>query len=90
MMANFRIIETGSETPDVLIRRDFQNEDALNNSFIVKIETCGYDNELLSHCWEDVLFENEVSASEYIDQYRQKNAESFCKRQGVTYNPTKQ
>lgn len=80
-MTHFRIIETKQSFPDVLIYRDI---DEVGNEF-VKIMAVGLVDDVDdTFVVEEARFQNHFTASEYIESFTQKNAENWCKRQGVS------
>lgn len=83
-MTHFRIIETSAHNdyPDVLLVRD-RNVDGIES---VRIFACGIvggeDNMFVQ---EEVLFDNPITASDFIECYTESKAEAWCKRKNVKY-----
>lgn len=79
-MKHFKIIETGSEIPDVLLYRDIDDQ-GVELVNILAIGEQG-DNEDYFAC-ETARFEDASGAIDFINDFSVKSAESFCKRNDV-------
>lgn len=79
-MKHFKILETSSVFPDVLIRRD-RNE---NGDEYVEISAIGVIDDIEDmYAIEKVLFEDNLSAISYIKHFSVEAAEDFCKRNKI-------
>ena len=81
-MQHFKILETGHDIPDVLLHRD-RDEDGNETVKIVAIGIVDGTENMFAV--EEIGFENAFTAAEYIESFTKKNAENWCKRQGVSY-----
>lgn len=81
-MCNFKIIETGSKFPNVLLYRD-RNEDGQESVNILAIGIVDQTENMFA-C-EEVVFENHISASNFIKDYSKNTAEKWCERMDVSY-----
>jgi hypothetical protein len=81
-MANFRILNTGSNLPDVLLyrNRDENGQESVNIMAVGIIE----DTENM-FAEEKVIFENHISARQFIKDFTIKSAEQWCENQEITY-----
>jgi hypothetical protein len=81
-MENFKIVETGSKYPDVLLYRE---RDGDGNEY-VKILSIGIiDGTDDIFCGEECNFEHPDLAKSFITDFSVKSAEEFCKRHKVMY-----
>jgi len=81
-MQHFRIIETGSDYPDVLLHRD-RNEDGQE---LVKILAVGkMENKKNMFSVEEIVCKDYHTACCFITDFSKKSAEDWCKKHGVEY-----
>lgn len=81
-MQNFKIIETCCNFPDVLLRRD-RDEDGVESVKILAMGViCGIEDMFAT---EEIKFENLHTAVDYIHSFTKTNAENWCKRQQITF-----
>lgn len=79
-MGNFKIIEPDSPHPDVLLHRD-RNE---NGDEIVEIKAIGtIDGVGNMFATEQIIFQSEYTAREFIESYSEESAKSWCRRQKI-------
>jgi len=79
---NFKIIETESQFPDVLLYRDRDS----NGTELVNILAIGtLEDSDDSFASETASFDSHESAIDFIRYYTKHSANSFCKRQGIKF-----
>lgn len=81
-MKHFKIIETGSEIPDVLLYRDRDDQEVE----LVNILAIGEQGDSKDYfAYETVKFQDASGAIDFINDFSVKSAEAFCKRNDVVY-----
>jgi len=81
-MLQFRIIETSASYPDVLLHRDRDE----NGKETVQIKAIGIiEGQEDMFAEESITFNSYHSACRFIEDFTQKSAEDFCKREGISY-----
>lgn len=79
---NFKIIETDSISPDVLLHRG-RNEEGVE---VVRILAIGMiSNEPNMFVEDEIEFSNPDSAKNFIYDFSIESANEFCKREGIKY-----
>lgn len=81
-MKHFRIIETGSDFPDVLLHRD-RDEDGKEMVNILAIGIIGNDENMFAS--EEIVCKDYQTACSFIADFSKKSAEDWCKKHGVEY-----
>lgn len=81
-MEHFRIIETSSLFPDVLLHRD-RNEDGEELVKITAVGIISEDENMFAIA--EVICEDYETAVNFIKDFSQKSAEKWCEKQGVSY-----
>lgn len=80
---NFKIVETSHEYPDVLLRRE-RDENGIE---YVVIEAIGYFEQMEDMFVSEVIeFESSFSCELFIRDYSEKSADKWCQLNGVFYS----
>lgn len=79
---NFKIIETSTQFPDVLLYRD-SDENGNQNVKILAIGKIGEDEDMFAV--EQIDFENSGSAISFIRDYSKTSAEKWCQNKDIKY-----
>lgn len=79
---HFKIIETSTQLPDVLLHRD-RDENGQEMVKILAVGKIGEDENMFAI--EQIEFENVESAISFIRDYSKTSAEKWCQKQEVAY-----
>lgn len=79
---NFKIIETPSLMPDILLYRN-RDENGTESVNIVAIGTV--DNQDETYAMETIIFENPMSAKRFIIDFSQFSAAQWCEKERISY-----
>lgn len=78
---HYKIVETGSGSPDVLLHRDRDDEGEFVRIFAIGI----MEGEINMFAIERVDFENYTTAIRFIKDFSKLAAEEWCLKQGIDY-----
>ncbi len=81
-MKYFKIIETGSPCPDVLLHIERDE----NGTLTVQIKAIGVlEGESEMFASEEIVFPSMKTCCRFIEDYSTESAEKWCKEQGIKY-----
>jgi len=83
---NYRIIETGSNYPDLLLHRD-RNENGDESVTIFAIGVIAEDEDQFAT--EEVLFDSSKTAQLFIKDFSKASADQWCANNEISYEKTK-